>query len=73
MAKVTLCASGWDASDQVFSFEQDSPEAIQVFVKLVQHGAKAAGLLKPAVTVESNGHFQDISEKNDWAFDRQAL
>lgn len=73
MAKVTVCSAGAGSTDQVFSVEMEEPEDIEMLVRLVKNGGKATGLLQPAITVESNGHFQDISNKNGWVFDRTKL
>ena len=73
MAKVTVCSADAGSWDQIFSVEMEEPEHIEMLVHLVKNGGIASGLLKPAVTVESNGHFQDISKQNDWVFDHTKL
>jgi len=73
MAQVTLCSDGIDISDQVFTVAMTDPDAIEQFVKLVQHGGTAAGLIKPAVNVESGGRVQTVSARNGWRLDRSMI
>lgn len=73
MALLTLCSDGYSSSDQVFTVELTTPDAIVLFVELVKHGGIAAGLVKPSVIIDNNGKSQTASARNDWQVDRALL
>jgi hypothetical protein len=73
MAKVTLCADGFDISDQVFTIELDEQRQIETFVQMVKSGGVKSGLRKPAVIIKTRQGEQVASERNNWFVDAEML
>ncbi|WP_462147448.1 hypothetical protein [Pseudoalteromonas gelatinilytica] len=73
MAKLTICSDGFNNADQVTTIEINEFNEISVLVDLVKYGSKEAGLIKPAVIIESNGNEQTVSQRNDWKIDKNKL
>lgn len=70
---VTLCGENVDVSDQIFTVGLSSAYQVEILAQLVKSGGTEAGLIKPALIVESPAGTQVVSRVNNWEIDHSKL